>query len=88
MPARRIAGGLDMRFLHASPEHLREGGFIGPPVSAILPSAGRLPFQRWLRVVVLYVFTCGPFDRGLAPHLQRAHAGRTPAGPGDALQRA
>ena len=26
---------------------------IGPPVSAILPPTGRLPFRRWIRVVVV-----------------------------------
>jgi hypothetical protein len=45
MPLRRIVAGLTMRFL-----------FIGPPVSSSLPPAGRLLFQRWLRVVVLSHF--------------------------------
>jgi hypothetical protein len=58
VPVRRIVDGLPMRFL-----------FIGPPVSSSLPPAGRLPFQRWLQVVVLSHFhvrfllqgTCTPF---------------------------
>ena len=58
VPLRRIVAGLDMRFL-----------FVSPPVSSTLPPAGRLPFQRWLRVVVLSHFhvrfllqgTCTPF---------------------------
>jgi hypothetical protein len=30
---------------------------VSLPFSASLPPAGRLPFQRWLHVVVLYAFT-------------------------------
>ncbi len=45
VPVRRIVAGLPMRFL-----------FVGPPVSSSLPPASRLPFQRWLRVVVLSHF--------------------------------
>ena len=50
---------------------------IGSPVSASLPPPGRLPFRSWLHVVVLSCFHVRSSYRGLAPHLQRAHAGRT-----------
>ena len=60
--------GLGMRFLS-----------IGPPVSAILPSAGRLPCRSWPRVAGLSCHHAGSSDKGLAPRLQRAHAGRTHA---------
>ena len=49
--------------------------FIGSSVSSSLPSHGRLPFRSWLRVVVFSCFHVWFFYRGLAPHLQRAHAG-------------
>jgi hypothetical protein len=64
--------GLAMRFLS-----------IGLPVSPGLPSPGRLPFQSWLRVVVGSCFHDWSSYRGLAPHLQRAHAGRTQAAGAD-----
>jgi hypothetical protein len=67
VPARRIAGGLPMRFLS-----------ISPPISSSLPPSSWLPFQTWLRVVVL--LSClheWSSYKGLTPHLQRAHAGRT-----------
>lgn len=51
--------------------------FVGPPVSASLPPAARLPSRRWLRVVVLSRFHVRSSYGGLAPRLQRAHAGRT-----------
>ena len=66
VPLRRIAAGLAMRFL-----------FIGPPVSASLPPAARLPLRRWLHVVVLSCFHERSSYRRLSLHLQRAHAGRT-----------
>ena len=56
VPTRRIAGGLAMRFLS-----------IGPPISSSLPPPDRLPFQSWLRVVVIHVFTCGPPTGDLHP---------------------
>ena len=52
---------------------------VGPPVSHSLPPPGRLPFQSWLLVVVRSCFHAWFSYRGLAPHLQRAHAGRTQA---------
>ena len=58
--------GLTMRFLS-----------IGPPVSPSLPPPGRLPFRSWLQVVVGSCFHDRSSYRGLTPHLQRAHAGRT-----------
>lgn len=64
--------GLDMRFLSVS-----------PLASASLPSPGRLPFRSWPRVVGLSCLHAGSSYRGLAPHLQRAHDGRTPEGAGD-----
>ena len=51
--------------------------FIGSSVSSSLPSHGRLPFRSWLRVVVFSCFHVWFFYRGLAPHLQRTHAGHT-----------
>ena len=51
--------------------------FVGPPVSSSLPSPARLPSQSWLRVIVLSRFHVRSSYRGLAPRLQRAHAGRT-----------
>ena len=59
--------GLLMRFL-----------FVGPPVSSSLPSPDWLPCRSWLRVVGLSCFHAGSSYSGLAPHLQRAHDGRTP----------
>ena len=70
--SRRV--GLNMRFLS-----------IGPPVSASLPSPVRLPSRSWPRVVGLSCHHAGSSYRGLAPHLQRAHDGRTPEGAGGAL---
>jgi hypothetical protein len=58
--------GLSMRFL-----------YIGPSVSCSLPSPGWLPSRSWLRVVVVSCTHERSSDRGLSPHLQRAHAGRT-----------
>ena len=58
--------GLTMRFLS-----------IGPPISHSLPPPGRLPFRSWLLVVVASCFHDRSSYRGLSPHLQRAHAGRT-----------
>ena len=77
VPTRRLAAGLGMRFL-----------FVGPPVSPSLPPAGWLPFQRWLRVVVCSRLHVRSSYRGLSPHLQRAHAGRTQAHAGDVSTRA
>ena len=58
--------------------------FISSPVSSSLPPHGRLPFRSWLRVVVFFHVNHVWFsDRGLSPHLQRAHAGRTQSGPRD-----
>jgi len=59
--------------------------FVGPPVSASLPSPARLPSRSWLHVVVLSRFhvpvllqgTSTPCRMTWAPHLQHAHAGRT-----------
>ena len=51
---------------------------VSPLVSASLPSPGRLPSRSWLRVVGLSWFHAGSSYKGLAPHLQRAHDGRTP----------
>ncbi len=51
---------------------------IGPPVSSSLPPTGPLPFRRWLRVVGLSCCHERFSYKGLSPHLQRAHAGRTP----------
>ena len=53
---------------------------VGPPVSASLPSPGRLPSQSWPRVVGLSCFHVRSSYRRLALHLQRAHAGRTQGG--------
>ena len=54
---------------------------VSPLVSASLPSPGRLPFRGWPRVVGLSCCHAGSSYKGLAPHLQRAHDGRTqPAG--------
>ena len=50
---------------------------VGPPVSHSLPPHGRLPFRSWLLVVVSSCFHVRFSHRGLAPHLQHAHAGRT-----------
>ena len=50
---------------------------VGPPVSASLPFPARLPSRSWLNVVVIHIFMCWSSYRGLAPHLQHAHAGRT-----------
>ena len=50
---------------------------VSPLVSASLPSPGRLPCRSWLRVVGLSCHHAGSSHRGLAPHLQRAHDGRT-----------
>ena len=58
--------GLTMRFLS-----------IGPPISPSLPPPGRLPFRSWLQVVVASCFHNRSSYRGLSPHLQRPHAGRT-----------
>ena len=51
---------------------------VSPLVSASLPSPGRLPRRSWPRVVGLSCRHAGSSYRGLAPHLQRAHDGRTP----------
>ena len=59
--------GLSMRFL-----------FIGSPLSHSLPSPGRLPSRSWLRMVISSCLHVRFSHRGLSPHLQRAHAGRTP----------
>ena len=77
VPTRRLVAGLDMRFLS-----------VGPPVSSSLPPAVQLPSRRWLRVVVLSRFHVRSSYRGLAPHLQRAHAGRAPLHAGDGNTRA
>ena len=66
--------GLTMRFLS-----------IGPPISPSLPPPGRLPFRSWLQVVVASCFHDRSSYRGLSPHLQRAHAGRTPKYPTDSV---
>jgi hypothetical protein len=74
-----------MRFLSVSPA----GGGVNPlacpafgGVSASLPSPGRLPSRSWPRVVGLSCCHAGSSYKGLAPHLQRAHDGRTqPAAP-------
>ena len=64
---------------------------ISSQVSPSLPPPGRLPFRSWLQVVVVASLSDAWFSyRGLEPHLQRAHAGRTPDGrlerrPADAL---
>ena len=50
---------------------------VSPLVSASLPSPGRLPRRSWPRVVGLSCRHAGSSYRGLAPHLQRAHDGRT-----------
>ena len=50
---------------------------VSPLVSASLPSPGRLPSRSWLRVVGLSCHHAGSSYKGLAPHLQRAHDGRT-----------
>jgi len=68
VPARRPS----MRFL-----------FIGSRVPSSLPPPGRLPFRSWPRVVVSSCFHVWFSYRGLAPHLQRAHAGRTPRDRGE-----
>jgi len=60
--------GLDMRFLSISSQ-----------VSPSLPSHGRLPFRSWLQMVVFSCFHVWFSYRGLAPRLQRAHAGHTQA---------
>ena len=57
--------------------------FIGSSVSSSLPSHGRLPSRSWPRVVVFSCFHVWFFYRGLAPHLQRAHAGHTHGAQGD-----
>jgi len=55
---------------------------VSPLVSASLPSPGRLPSRSWPRVVGLSCRHAGSSYRGLAPHLQRAHDGRTQAAAG------
>ncbi len=50
---------------------------VSPLVSASLPSPGRLPFRSWPRVAGLSCHHAGSSYRGLAPHLHRAHDGRT-----------
>jgi hypothetical protein len=67
--------GLPMRFLS-----------IGPPISPSLPPPGRLPFRSWLQVVVASCFHDRSSYRGLSPHLQRAHAGRTQFASGDSVK--
>ena len=53
---------------------------ISSQVSPSLPPPGRLPSQSWLQVVVVALLYVAWFsNRGLSPHLQRAHAGRTQA---------
>jgi len=52
---------------------------VSPLVSASLPSPGRLPSRSWPRVVGLSCHHADSSHRGLAPHLQRAHDGRTPS---------
>jgi hypothetical protein len=78
VPVRRIVAGLPMRFL-----------FIGPPVSSSLPPASRLPFQRWLQVVVLSHFhvtvllqgTFTPFTtRPCWAHTRKSRLPRVPLG--------
>jgi hypothetical protein len=59
-----------------------------PPVSVATPlrsvaavEGSPSPFGRlrsWLRVVVVSCYHERSSYRGLSPHLQRAHAGRTP----------
>jgi hypothetical protein len=53
---------------------------VSPLVSASLPSPARLPSRSWPRVVGLSCHHAGSSYRGLAPHLQRAHDGRTQGG--------
>ena len=50
---------------------------VSPLVSASLPSPGRLPSRSWPHVVGLSCHHAGSSYKGLAPHLQRAHDGRT-----------
>ncbi len=58
--------------------------FISLQVSSSLPPPGRLPFRSWLQLVIsFHVFMFRFFHRGLSPHLQRAHAGRTQDGAGN-----
>ena len=56
---------------------------VSPLVSASLPSPGRLPSRSWPRVVGLSCHHADSSYRGLAPHLQRAHDGRTQPTGGD-----
>jgi hypothetical protein len=52
--------------------------FISLSVSSSLPPPGRLPSRSWLQLVIRsHVSMFWFFHRGLSPHLQRAHAGRT-----------
>ena len=50
---------------------------VSPLVSSSLPSPGRLPSRSWLRVVGLSCHHADSSYKGLAPHLQHAHDGRT-----------
>jgi hypothetical protein len=64
-----------------SDEAMAQAEFIGSPVSTSLPRRDWLPLSRWSRSVGWsFYFTYYHVwfsDKGLSPHLQRAHAGRT-----------
>ena len=88
---RRCSDWMGRRFAGLSP--LRYGSiwflFIGLRVSSSLPPPGRLPSRSWLQLVIyVHVSTFWFFHRGLSPHLQRAHAGRTQNRGANALKRA
>lgn len=55
---------------------------IGSQLSPSLPSHARSPSRGWLQMVVSFHFWYS--YRGLEPRLQRAHAGHTQGGDGDA----
>jgi hypothetical protein len=65
-----------MRFLSVGPPCLRADTHR-QAVSPSLPPAASLPSRRWPRVVGLSCCHVRSSYKGLAPHLQRAHAGRT-----------